>query len=132
MISMILDRSVNPRGVSRETADTDSQFLERSLASVEWDALRATADELGKPLVCGECGVFANYLRSAPNRQLIDHELVAQCFREHVAGLKACGLVGAFYWSYGNPDSTPDDENPALLFHPQYGRVLSETWAGQR
>jgi len=108
-----------------------SQYLKRNLRSVEWEAVRERARELGKPLTCGECGVFANYLRSAPNWRAINHELGAQCFREHVAGLKAHGLAGALYWSYGNPDSTAGDENPALTFHPQYGRILKEGWAGE-
>jgi len=109
-----------------------AQYLKRNLQSVEWEAVRAKARDLGKPLMCGECGVFANYLRSAPNWQAIDHELGIRCFREHVAGLKAHGLAGALYWSYGNPDSTPGDENPVLTFHPQYGRVLREAWAEHR
>lgn len=102
---------------------------ERDLRSAEWEAARIRARALGKPLLCGECGVFANYLRSAPNWQAINHELGRQCLREHVTGLKQHGLAGALYWHYGNPDSTAGDENPALTFHPEYGRVLLGAWA---
>lgn len=102
--------------------------LERNLDSSEWDAVRSAARELGKPLISGECGLFANYLRSAPNWQEINHELGAECFREHVEGMGRAGLAGALYWSYGNPDSTAGDENPVLTFHPQYGRILREAW----
>ena len=42
------------------------------------------------------------------------------------------GLAGALYWPYGNPDSTPGDENPPLLHHPEYGRVLREVWDQSR
>ncbi len=115
----------------RTAEQSVSQHLDRDLDSVEWDEVQAKARELGKPLMCGECGVFANYLRAAPNWQEINHELGAQCFREQVAGLKERGLAGALYWSYGNPDSTAGDENPSLTFHPQYGRILRETWATQ-
>ena len=115
----------------RTAQESVSQYLDRNLASVEWPELQAKARELGKPLLCGECGVFANYLRSAPNWQVIDHELGAGCFREHVIGLKAHGLAGALYWPYGNPDSTPGDENPPVIFHPQYAEILREVWTGQ-
>jgi len=103
-------------------------FLDRNLESVEWPQLQARARELGRPLMCGECGLFANYLRSAPNWQVINHELGLQCFEEHVTGLRERGLCGALYWPYGNPDSTPGDETPALVCHPQYGAVLRELW----
>ena len=106
-----------------------TRHLERNLQSSEWDAVRARAKELGKPLMCGECGVFANYLRSAPNWQEISHELGAECFAEHVEGLKDSGLSGALYWAYGNPDSTPGDENPALVFHPRYAEILKRVWS---
>ncbi len=42
------------------------------------------------------------------------------------------GLAGALYWPYGNPDSTPGDENPPLLHHPDYGRALREVWGSPR
>jgi len=109
-----------------------SSYLDRNLASVEWPAVRARAQELRKPLMCGECGVFANYLRSAPHWQRINHELGVQCFREHAEGLAEHGLAGALYWAYGNPDSTEGDENPPLTFHPQYARVLRDAWAPAR
>lgn len=107
---------------------TVGEHLERNLASVEWDEVQARARELGKPVMCGECGVYANYLRSAPNWQVINHDLGVQCFREHTLGLREHGLAGALYWPYGNPDSTPGDENPALIFHPRYAHILQETW----
>lgn len=113
----------------RSAEEGVTSHLERNLASVEWPAVRTRARELGKPLLCGECGVFANYLRRAPDWQFIDHELGVQCFREHAEGLANQGLAGALYWAYGNPDSTAGDENPALSFHPQYGRTLREVWA---
>lgn len=115
----------------RTAEESVSRYLDRNLASVEWPELQAKARELGKPMMCGECGVFANYLRSAPNWQLIDHDLGARCFREHVTGLRAHGLAGALYWPYGNLDSTPDDENPAVIFHPQYARILRDVWTAQ-
>ncbi len=112
----------------KTATETVTQNLDRNLASVEWLDLQTRAREAGKPVLCGECGVFANYLRSAPNWENIDHDLGARCFREHVEGLKAHGLAGALYWAYGNPDSTSGDENPALTYHPQYGQILREAW----
>ncbi len=109
-----------------------TQFLERDLKSVEWETLQAAAQEAGKPVMCGECGVFANYLRRPPNWKLIDHDLGLKCFREHATGVRSHGLAGALYWPYGNPDSTPGDENPPLLHHPDYGRVLREVWSQPR
>ena len=113
----------------RSAQEGVGRYLDRNLASVEWPAVRARAQELGKPLMCGECGVFANYLRSAPDWQKINHELGAKCFRQHVEGLASHGVAGALYWAYGNPDSTAGDENPALTFHPQYARILKDAMA---
>lgn len=105
-----------------------ADFLRRNLESAEWQAVRQQAAQLGKPILCGECGVFANYLRSAPDWQRIDHALGLRCLREHVAGLRREGLAGALYWAYGNPDSTVQDENPSLVLFPEYGTTLLETW----
>jgi hypothetical protein len=101
------------------------------LASVEWETLRDEAARAGKPVLVGEAGVFANYLRRPPDWQQIDHELGLACLREQVQGLWAQGFAGALYWHYGNPDSTPQDECPALALFPQYGRALREAWRGR-
>lgn len=101
--------------------------LERNLRSVEWEALRTAAREAGKPILCGESGLFANYLRSPP-AWAIDHTLGLACHREHQQALAAKGLAGTLYWHYGNPDSTANDENPALTLFPAYVQVLKDVW----
>ncbi|MBI5831793.1 MAG: hypothetical protein HZB16_05685 [Armatimonadetes bacterium] len=103
-------------------------FLARNLASVEWEELRAAARKAGKPIFCGETGVFANYLRRAPNWQEIDHPLGLASFRDHLRAMSGNGFVGALYWHYGNPDTTPADEHPALALFPEYGKCLREAW----
>lgn len=108
-----------------------AQHLRRDLKSEEWDAVKERARELGKPVICGETGVFAHYLRSAPDWQKIDFGLGGTCLREQVEGIKAAGLDGALYWPYGNPDSKPDDQTPALTLHPEYAKILREAWLSE-
>ena len=105
------------------------EHLARTLASVEWDKVRQKAQAIGKPVLVGECGVFARYLRKPPNLALIDHQLGTMYFREHVQGIKESRFAGALYWSYGNPDSKPSDHTPPLVLIPQYAKALRETWA---
>lgn len=105
-----------------------TDYLARNLASVEWEQLSAAARTAGKPILSGETGVFANYLRKAPNWQEIDHELGVACFEEHLRGMKERGFAGALYWIYGNPDSVPNQEHPVLALFPQYGKALREAF----
>lgn len=103
----------------------------RNLESVEWDALQGEVKLLGKPILCGEFGVFANYLRNPPEWK-IDHELGLQCLHEHVQRLHEAGYAGALYWPYGNPDSTDNDEIPALTLFPRYVETFNEAWRMSR
>ena len=115
----------------RTDAEGVTSFLDKNLASDEWPTLSAQGRQVGKPILVGEAGVFANYLRKPPDWK-IDHALGVACLREHLQGLKAHGLAGVLYWPYGSPDSTPNDETPALALFPQYVPVLQETWRGMR
>ena len=111
----------------RSETESVASYLDKNLASEEWPVLSAQAKRAGKPVLVGESGVFANYLRKPPGWG-IDHALGVACLREHLQGLKAHGLAGLLYWPYGSPDSTPNDETPALVCCPQYVEVLQETW----
>jgi len=103
-------------------------FLDKNLEAAEWEKLQAEARKLGKPILVGESGVFANYLRRPPDWLAINHDQGVACLREQVQALKDHGFAGALYWHYGNPDSTPQDENPALMLFPRYAQVLREAW----
>jgi hypothetical protein len=105
--------------------------LARELRSVEWDKLKTEAHKAGKPIIAGETGVFAHYLRKPPE-WTIDHKLGVQCLQEQLTGLKTRGFAGALYWHYGNPDSTPNDEIPALCLFPQYLDVIQNVWITRR
>lgn len=107
-----------------------SDFLELGLGSVEWDKLKAEAARLGKPVMAGEVGVAAHYLRKPPDNA-IDHTLGVGCLREHLKGVRDRGFAGALYWPYGSPDSTANDENPALTLFPEYGRALRAVWSSK-
>jgi hypothetical protein len=111
----------------RSPAQSVAAHLDRDLASIEWEALQAAARQAGKPILCGESGVFANYLRSPP-AWAIDHALGLACHREHQQALAAKGLAGTLYWHYGNPDTTANDESPALSLFPAYAQALREIW----
>lgn len=108
----------------KSDTETVGDFLARSLASDEFDQLQSEAREAGKPIVSGEIGVFAHYLRKPD--LTIDHTLGVQCLREHLTGINQRGIAGVLYWPYGNPDSKPGDETPPIVLFPQYADVLHQ------
>ncbi len=101
--------------------------LERDLASIEWEPLLSAARQAGKPILSGESGLFANYLRTPP-AWAIDHALGLTCHREQQQALASKGIAGTLYWHYGNPDSTANDENPTLSLFPAYAQALKDAW----
>lgn len=101
--------------------------LAQDLASVEWDELTVAARKAGKPIMAGEAGVFANYLRKAP-LWTIDHELGVRCLKEQLSEMKRQGIAGVLYWPYGNPDSTSNDDIPPLDLFPQYMKAMKDVW----
>ena len=105
-----------------------SQQLQRTIDSVEMAALHTESKRTGKPLLVGETGVAAHYLRQPPNWQEIHHDQGVEQLREHLEGLRGTGFAGALLWHYGNPDSTVQDEYPALKLFPQYADALSTAW----
>lgn len=109
-----------------ETEDV-AEYFTHSLESVEWDKLTTTAQKAGKPIMAGETGVCANYLRKPPE-WTINHELGVKCFREQLSLMKNEKLAGVLFWSYGNPDSTLNDEFPAISLFPQYMKVMKDVW----
>jgi len=110
----------------RSDSESQGESFARMLASDEWDTLRVEASRLGKPILCGECGVAAHYLRKPDGA--IDHAMGVECLAKHVRNIRDAGFAGALYWHYGNPDSTPDEEQPPMVLFPQYGDALRALW----
>lgn len=104
-----------------------SDFLRNNLSSIEWDRLTTAARKAGKPIMAGETGVLAPYLRKPPE-WAINHELGLECLRKQLLGLKEQKLAGILYWVYGNPDSKPNDDSPALRLFPKYVKVMQDVW----
>jgi hypothetical protein len=102
------------------------EYLKRNLESIEWSKLKPEAKKIGKPIMSGEFGVFANYLRKPDLK--IDHELGLECLKQHLQRIKSNGFTGALYWFYGNPDSTTEDECPPLILFPKYAELISYIW----
>ncbi|MHB0998736.1 MAG: cellulase family glycosylhydrolase [Armatimonadota bacterium] len=109
-----------------ETEDVDD-YLAHNLASVEWDRLTVAARKAGKPIMSGETGVCAQYLRQPPE-WTINHDLGVDCFRKQQIGMKNRQISGVLYWHYGNPDSKLNDDFPSLSLFPQYMKVMQEVW----
>jgi hypothetical protein len=101
-----------------------TQHLEHDLASVELPALIAAAKRLGKPILIGESGISANVTRRGPDWKTIRHEASQALLREFHQALAPHPFAGLLHWHYGSPDSTAEDEYPALNLFPQYGEVL--------
>jgi Cellulase (glycosyl hydrolase family 5) len=101
-----------------------TQHLEHDLASVELSALIAKAQSLGKPILIGESGIGAHVTRRGPDWQTIRHEASQALLREFHLALAPHPFAGLLHWHYGNPDSTEQDDHPAITLFPQYGDVL--------
>lgn len=114
-------------GGKTKTESVRQQF-QRTLESVEIPALLFESKTAGKPLLAGETGVAAHYLRRPPNWQEIPHDEGVEQLRELSKGLRAAGFAGALLWHYGNPDSSVNDEFPALKLFPQYGEPFGMAW----
>lgn len=115
----------------KSKSETIAQHLQRDLASVEMPLLAAEARRLGKPILIGESGVAAHYMRRGPDWQTIPHDVGVALLREFHHALAAHSFAGVLHWHYGSPDSTAKDEFPALHLFPQYGEVLGTTQTAQ-
>jgi sialate O-acetylesterase len=104
-----------------------AEHLERVLASVEMPLLGEEARRLGKPILIGESGVAAPYMRRSPVWKTIHHDIGVELLREFHQALAAYPFSGVLHWHYGNPDSTEKDEFPAMWLFPQYGEALRAT-----
>ena len=111
----------------RTDKESVTDYLNRNLQSIEWQKLKSEAKKIGKPIMSGEIGIFANYLRKPPALK-IDHELGLECLQEHAKGIKANGLAGVLYWYYGSPDSSVEDECPPLSLFPKYAELIKDIW----
>lgn len=115
----------------KSETESIAQHLQRDLASVEMPSLVAEAKRLGKPLLVGESGVAAHFTRRGPDWQTIHHDIGVELLGEYHKALAVHPFVGVLHWHYGSPDSTAQDEYPALVLFPQYGEVLRTTWKAQ-
>lgn len=102
--------------------------VRKNLESVEFANVRSDARRLGKPILAGEVGVSAGATRRPPDWQVIHHDVGESLFEALVAATREEGFGGALIWHYGNPDSQPGDEYPAVQLHPGYGARLRAAW----
>ncbi|MCX6876381.1 MAG: cellulase family glycosylhydrolase [Verrucomicrobia bacterium] len=108
----------------KSETETIAQHLQRHLASVEMPLLATEARRLGKPILIGESGVAAHYMRRGPDWQTIPHDIGVNLLRDFHQALAAQPFDGVLHWHYGSPDSTANEEYPALYLFPQYGEPL--------
>ena len=74
--------------------------------------------------VVGESGIGVHVTRRGPDWQTIRHEANQALLREFHLALAPQPFAGLLHWHYGSPDSTEQDDYPALTLFPQYGEVL--------
>ena len=111
----------------KSKTESIAQHLQRDLASVEISALAAKAKSLGKPILVGESGVAAHFTRRGPDWQTIHHDVGVELLREYHNALATHPFAGVLHWHFGSPDSTAQDEYPALVLFPQYGEALKSS-----
>ena len=105
-------------------SESIAQHLKRDLDSVEISHLAREARRLGKPILIGESGVAARHMRRGPDWQTIPHETGVNLLREFYQALSPFSFAGVLHWHYGSPDSTAQDEHPALHLFPQYAEAI--------
>jgi len=106
---------------------TVAENVRRDLTSSEWTTLKATLNELGKPVIAGECGFFTDQLH-IPGSTGFNYDLGITMLKEHTELIKDAGFAGTLYWSYGSANSTSDDRNPSMRFHPEIARALTDVY----
>jgi len=99
-----------------------------TLESVEFADVLQEARLLGKPILAGEIGVSAGATRRPPDWTVIHHDVGEALLEELVLVVREAGFAGALIWHYGNPDSRPEDEYPAIDLFPRYGDRLGAAW----
>ena len=108
----------------KSETESIARNLQRHLSSVEMPLLADEARRLGKPILIGESGVAVHYMRRGPDWQTIPHDVGVSLLREFHQALAGFSFAGVLHWHYGSPDSTAQDEFPALVLFPQYGEAL--------
>lgn len=114
--------------VHRGPVERVGERVEATLASVGFADLLRDARRLGKPILAGEVGISAQAMRRPPPSDEIDHTLGQALVEELVVAVRDAGFAGAVLWHYGNPDSQPADDFPAVWLHPGYGKRLRSAW----
>jgi Cellulase (glycosyl hydrolase family 5) len=105
-----------------------TQRIEHDLRSIEIAAVTTESQRCGKPILIGESGVAAHFMRRGPEWQTIHHDVGHGLFSEFHRALAGHPFAGVLHWHYGSPDSTAKDEHPALLLFPEYGERLKAVW----
>lgn len=113
---------------ARNKSESVLAHLHRDLESVEFAEVVKEANSTGKPLLVGETGVAAHFLRQPPNWKQIHHDQGVLLLKEQLTGLRAAGFAGVLLWHYGNADSHDGEEYAPVRLLPQYGEVLQNTW----
>lgn len=108
----------------KSESESIAQHLKSDLDSVEISHLAREARRLGKPILVGESGVAARHMRRGPDWQTIPHETGVNLLREFHQALSTFSFAGVLHWHYGSPDSTAQDEHPALHLFPQYAEAI--------
>ena len=100
---------------------------EADLSSEEWETLKPVLRKAGKPILCGETGLFRDEFMSPDGRGL-DKPLALSVLKEHIRTLKGAGFAGVLYWSYGSPNCTSEDANPPMRYHPYLMSALTDVY----
>ena len=105
-------------------SESIAQHIKRDLDSVEISHLAREARRLVKPILIGESGIAARHMRRGPDWQTIPHETGVNLLCEFHQALSPFSFAGVLHWHYGSPDSTAQDEHPALHLFPQYAEAI--------
>jgi hypothetical protein len=94
-----------------------SRTLEQDLDSINWDQVKAKADQLGKPIMLGEFGAFKFHYS--------DVSTAVSVLKSHLNAVEAEGFEGGLHWTYDT------DEQPDLWNAQESGGVIFDMLAAR-
>jgi len=108
-------------------------YLRRNMDSVEFEALRAKAAKLGKPIIVGETGVHNNYT-NRPGLSIPDRvKLGADYLHNHVRALRdTYNVAGMLFWTYGTKKLPRQGLYYDLNRQPYAAKQYLDAWQGAR
>ena len=108
-------------------------YLRRNMDSVEFEALRAKATKLGKPIIVGETGVHNNYT-NRPGLSIPDRvKLGADYLHNHVRALRdTYNVAGMLFWTYGTKELPRQGLYYDLNRQPYAAKQYLDAWQGAR